>query len=82
MREGELGLTVVVPEQLWCVNHMSRKRNKILINITGAMHLSAFNILDNKDGVIFKFQVNAKLTFRNMTPSETILCGFMSTEGV
>lgn len=79
MREGEPGLSVVVPEPLWCVNHMNRKRDKILINITGTMHLSAFNILDSKDGIIFKFRVNAKLTFQIMTPSETILRRFMGS---
>lgn len=71
---------MVVPEQLWCVNHIKRKR-EILMTIPGSMHVSAFNILDGKDGIIFKFRVNATLTFRNMTPSETILSGFMGSEG-
>lgn len=55
MREGKLGWSMVVPEQLWCVNHMKRKREKILITIPGSMHVGAFNILDSKDGIIFKF---------------------------
>lgn len=69
------------PEQLWCVNYMNRTKNRILINITRTTHLSAFNILDSKDGITFKLPVNVKWPFLNMTPPETVLCGLWVKKG-